>query len=285
MSAPARKLSELGKSWRDAPGWSKQDVPRIETAATLAPQRPSPPAPETVQQFDIGEEFRRQYEIWRSDHPQAAGDLPPIEDDAKFRLPRGAMLALIAGGAALATFYVAGVLPNLNSGGFQSAPPPPESATVKQKTARLEVPPMPVVSKPADSPAWPAQAALRADPAAPMRLQSQDIPAAPVKNDPPPKPVRTLAQDELDLLMKRGEEFIASGDLAAARLVLERAARAHDARAAFALASTYDPAVLETMQVFGTAGDLELAIMWYERAKQYGSRDAGPRLLALAQRN
>lgn len=83
-------------------------------------------------------------------------------------------------------------------------------------------------------------------------------------------------------MLKRGEEFVTTGDLAAARLVLERAAKAHDARAAFALASTYDPAVLETMKVVGATGDLELAIMWYERAKQYGSRDAGPRLLALS---
>jgi hypothetical protein len=56
---------------------------------------------------------------------------------------------------------------------------------------------------------------------------------------------RNLDRDEIDTLVKRGEDFIAGSDLAAARLVLQRAAEGGDAGAALRLAGTYDPLVLE----------------------------------------
>jgi hypothetical protein len=46
-------------------------------------------------------------------------------------------------------------------------------------------------------------------------------------------------------LMTRAKGLLARGDFAAARLLLERAANAPDATAAFLLAQTYDPAVLK----------------------------------------
>src|SRR5262249_33208408 len=49
-------------------------------------------------------------------------------------------------------------------------------------------------------------------------------------------------------LVNRGEELIAQGDIAAARLLLQRAAEARDARAAFALAATYDPIMLAILR-------------------------------------
>ncbi len=45
--------------------------------------------------------------------------------------------------------------------------------------------------------------------------------------------------------MRRGEDLIANGDLASARLVLQRAAEAGDPGAALRLPGTYDPIVLE----------------------------------------
>ena len=47
--------------------------------------------------------------------------------------------------------------------------------------------------------------------------------------------VRQLDRDEVAVLAKRGEEFIAAGDIAGARLVLQRAAEARDAGAALLL--------------------------------------------------
>jgi hypothetical protein len=96
---------------------------------------------------------------------------------------------------------------------------------------------------------------------------------------------RQLDADELAMLIRRGEEFIATGDLAAARLMLQRAAEGGAARAALALAGTYDPNVLEQLRVKGFAPDVTLAQAWYERAKELGSAEAPRRLERLASRN
>ena len=85
--------------------------------------------------------------------------------------------------------------------------------------------------------------------------------------------------------MKRGEAFIAVGDLAAARLVLQRAAEGGDPRATMTLAGTYDPIVLEKLGVQGLASDIALARKWYERAKELGSPEALQRLEMLASRD
>ena len=93
---------------------------------------------------------------------------------------------------------------------------------------------------------------------------------------------RQLDRDEVAVLAKRGEEFIAAGDIAAARLVLQRAAEARDARAALLLGATYDPIMLEKSRVRGFAPDVAIARIWYERAKEFGSAEASQRLEMLA---
>jgi len=101
-----------------------------------------------------------------------------------------------------------------------------------------------------------------------------------------PKAYSVLQLDpgEIATLVKRGDELMASGDLAAARLVLQRAAEAGDARAALALAGTYDPMVLEKLPVHGLAPNIAMARTWYEKARQFGSLDAPRRLELLASR-
>jgi hypothetical protein len=94
---------------------------------------------------------------------------------------------------------------------------------------------------------------------------------------------RVLSSDEVDRLIKRGEAFLEQGDVSAARLVFERAAEARDPRAALALGSTYDPNVLKKMGAVGVPSDAEQARAWYERAAEFGSGDAAPRISALAQ--
>ena len=96
--------------------------------------------------------------------------------------------------------------------------------------------------------------------------------------------IHQLDPDEIATALKRGDELIASGDLAAARLVLQRAAEAGDARAALTLAGTYDPIVLEKIAVHGFAPNIAMAREWYEKAKQSGSVDAPRRLEMLASR-
>jgi hypothetical protein len=93
---------------------------------------------------------------------------------------------------------------------------------------------------------------------------------------------RQLSAEEIATLLKRGEELFKTGDLAGARLLLQRAAEAHDPVGALALATTYDPNVLEELGVRGVAGDAAAARAWYEKAKEYGSREAPRRLELLA---
>jgi TPR repeat protein len=91
-------------------------------------------------------------------------------------------------------------------------------------------------------------------------------------------PVRQIDADELATLLKRAKGFIAIGDIASARLLLERAADAKDAGAALLLAQTYDPAVLGTPDARSITPDPAAARSWYQKAARFGSLDAQQRL-------
>jgi hypothetical protein len=94
--------------------------------------------------------------------------------------------------------------------------------------------------------------------------------------------VRHLDPNEAASSIRRGIALIASGDLAAARLVLRRPAEAGDAHAAMALAETYDPAILKKLDVHGVVPDVAIARGWYEKAKKFGATEAIQRLEVLA---
>ena len=98
---------------------------------------------------------------------------------------------------------------------------------------------------------------------------------------PPP---RAIGEHQIALWMKRGEEFTAAGDFASARLVFQRAAETGNAKAAFMLAGTYDPAVLDLIRAMGVAPDIAKARLWYEKAKTLGSPEAARRLELLVQK-
>ncbi|HEY8267290.1 MAG TPA: hypothetical protein VIG34_01340 [Xanthobacteraceae bacterium] len=113
-----------------------------------------------------------------------------------------------------------------------------------------------------------------------MRLEWRDNAAAPgaTPNAASPTTARRLDLEELAALLKRGQELFETGDLASARLLLRRAAEARDPRAALILAATYDPIVLKELGVYGAAPDAAMAQSWYEKAKEFGSREAPRRL-------
>jgi hypothetical protein len=113
----------------------------------------------------------------------------------------------------------------------------------------------------------------------------QPLAAAPVANvapaavaAPAAPPVRRLDPDELAALLKRAKGLIAIGDIAPARLLLERAADAQEASAALMLAQTYDPAVLGTQDMRSITPDPAMARDWYQQAARLGSLDAKQRL-------
>ena len=110
----------------------------------------------------------------------------------------------------------------------------------------------------------------------PTQFQPQVIAAEPPIAPPPAQ--RKLDQEEIAVLLKRGRDLIANGDLAAARLVLQRAANANDAEAALALGATYDPYVLRALKVYGFKADPVMARVWYEKARELGSAAAPRRL-------
>jgi hypothetical protein len=90
--------------------------------------------------------------------------------------------------------------------------------------------------------------------------------------------VRRLDSDELAALLKRAKALIAVGDIAPARLLLERAADTQEASAALLLAQTYDPAVLGTQDMRSVTPDPAKARDWYQKAARFGSLDAQQRL-------
>jgi len=128
-------------------------------------------------------------------------------------------------------------------------------------------------------------------------LRWAPAPAKPAELATPPKPevppttnfvagaARKITPAELVALIKRGGELATNGDLPAARLLLQRAAEAHNPQAAFALASTYDPMVIKRLFPNSSAFDVTLAKAWYQKAREWGSVEALEKIEALATMN
>jgi hypothetical protein len=100
----------------------------------------------------------------------------------------------------------------------------------------------------------------------------------PAKSQP-----RRIEAAEIALMVKNGTDFMANGNIGAARMMFQPAAEAGNPVAAFALAETYDPLVLSKLGAKGgITPDVALAHNWYEKAKELGSTVAPERLERLA---
>ncbi len=124
--------------------------------------------------------------------------------------------------------------------------------------------------------AAPSAAASAAPPEAPLAIASAPKPGAAVVSAESQLPDAVIA-----VLLARGDAFLRSGDIAAARLSYERAAVAGSAVAAEACGRTYDPAVLKELGVRGAAGDAAKAAAWYRRALALGDAAAAELLASL----
>jgi hypothetical protein len=89
-----------------------------------------------------------------------------------------------------------------------------------------------------------------------------------------PAPVQSLNGDAASSLMKRGQDFLGTGDITAARILFKRLADAGIADGAFAMARTYDPRYLTEHKVIGVVGDESKARVFYQQAAQLGSVEA-----------
>jgi hypothetical protein len=133
-------------------------------------------------------------------------------------------------------------------------------------------------------PFQPAPAAVVAPAPPPPAPAPVPVVAAPV---PLPAPgalaVAPLDRDEINAMLVRARTFLSTGDVAAARVVLRRAAASDDAQAALALGGTYDPSVLKKLGIISFHADPALAREWYRKAAALGSADASLRLEQLVQ--
>jgi hypothetical protein len=127
-----------------------------------------------------------------------------------------------------------------------------------------------------------------AEAAAPAPQSVTALPSADTAAMPPTPPQRAserrpvrLDSEEIDVLIKRGKDLLGDGDVAAARLLLRRAAEAGSAEAAFTLGTTFDPVSLQRLGAIGAIADLAQARQWYQRAAELGSSAASQQLAGL----
>ena len=110
-------------------------------------------------------------------------------------------------------------------------------------------------------------------------------PAAETTNDKAPatseKPPAEKADPDVMRLLARASLLVAQGDIGAARVVLEHAAGFGSPSALFALAETFDPAVLSAWGTMGTQGDTARAGDLYAKALAGGVEAAKDRLATL----
>src|SRR5439155_20413728 len=106
--------------------------------------------------------------------------------------------------------------------------------------------------------------------------QVASVGAAPVSapQSPPAQEASTARRvnaEEIATLINRGTDFMKSGDLASARLLLRRAAEAGSASAALMLGTTFDPLVIQQLGAVGVVPDVMQARQWYKKAAELGS--------------
>jgi TPR repeat protein len=94
----------------------------------------------------------------------------------------------------------------------------------------------------------------------------------------------TQPQFDVEQLLDRGDQLLALGDVASARLFYRLAAKQGSAKGAMAMASTYDPVYLERIGFVGARPSPAEAIKWYRQAIDMGDRGAEVQLRELTNR-
>jgi hypothetical protein len=169
-----------------------------------------------------------------------------------------------------ASASLAAILPTFSSAFGRSSAPTVQTVASDRAPAATPAPaPAAAVAPTREAIANAFQTALQSQPQ--PDIQQPQVALA------PPLP-RRIDPDELAALMKRAKGLIDVGDIAPARLLLERAAGAHEAKAALLLAQTYDPAVLGMADMRSITPDPAMARSWYQKAAELGSVEAQQRL-------
>jgi type II secretory pathway predicted ATPase ExeA len=188
--------------------------------------------------------------------------------------------------------------PSVETGGAApSSGPSPGATTSRSEGDRQAAAVSPPAQEPLGAPGGAATAGPRSDQTTPTGSTPQGTvtlnavrpatpsdaatpaPAIPAAHPVPsaPAPATQFTADDLT----RGDAMLAIKDISAARRFYEDAADAGSARAAMAMARTYDPAFLNRLRVIGLRPDPALAATWYRRAAALGSPDAEAQLRTL----
>jgi len=312
-------MSTRGRQCDDDPS---QDGPSDDGPSTYAPKRARLPKAEPdkelagVKPAPISETPESPEPPWRRRNRAGAfgGDLDIVELRHRLgpgdRIPEppwpdssGSMLAaarratlIVAAAAGIA----AGVIGYRWSGVSPTPSTPQQPAYVNAKIVDMTAlePPAPVegLRPPSRNDNQPDVQLATTDIASWHSAPPTSTPPAPTSTAPPggqgsPEPASPPSLQRPDaaqiaVMVKRGGEFMANGNIGAARVMFRPAAEAGDATAAFALAETYDPFVLERLGAKGgITPDVTLARRWYEAAKDLGSVAAPDRLVRLARRS
>src|SRR5262245_12577649 len=274
-----------------------RDLEQLEASLRLLqPHKSATQSPRTTQIAPVpglasrqsGERFADRFRSPRSLEPER---LPPPPE-----MPRRNIGALV--GSVLALILLATIVYYFAAGGWAPSSEPAPGPQTASDPAVVTSPPSWSMGQPAppltmaqdDNRSTSAQTSQSIKTSQPPRspegetgaIVQADEPAAQIP--PASKATRVLDPEEITLLMKRGEQFIAAGDVVTARIVFQRAAEAGDADAALALGATYDPIVLANLGVAGLGANVEKARIWYQKAENLGSTDATRRLAILENR-
>jgi hypothetical protein len=281
MSSPIHHADDLDEALHYAPPWAREQGLRepLRPAAQLVR------SPQGLRRLDLGGQvfsgdlamakLQRQLAL----DPDAVPE-PPV-GDIESLWPMALRLCAVAGVAAAVAWLVISL---------------PGTRLLRHDAAQadVQVPPPVVDTQKQDPLRTPAAAGLllqhgltEANAAQPP---AEALPVAvPPPIAPPPSSDATAAQtvslpldaDEIAMLIKRGKDAFSTGDLAAARLLLRRAAEAGSAEAALALGATFDPLVIRRLGAIGAAPDAAQARQWYQKAVALGSATASQPLAQL----
>lgn len=283
MSSPIHYAEDLDEALHYAPPWAREQGLRERPATQLVR------SPQGRRPLDIGNRafsgdlamarLQRQLAL----DPDAVPE-PPVDHVASL-WPMALRLCGVAGVAAAVAWLVIS-LPGtrlLRNDDVHASvqPPPPVAEAEKQDPLRTPAA-AGILLQHGLAAANASQPPTEATPAAvPLPV------AAPVAA--PPSSDAAVAQsvslpldpDEVAMLLKRGKDALSTGDLAAARLLLRRAAEAGSADAAMALGATFDPLVLRRLGAIGAEPDAAQARKWYQKAVALGSTAASQPLAQL----
>jgi hypothetical protein len=283
MSSPIHHAEDLDEALHYAPPWAREQGVRepLRPAAGLVRSPPSRWRIGVADDAFSGDRAMVTLQRQLALDPDAVPE-PPV-DDIQSLWPMALRLCAVAGVAAAVAWLVISL---------------PGARLLRHDVvhADIQVPP-PVADTPKQDP-------LRTPAAAGLLLQhglsEANASPAPVEAMPAPAPVPqltmappsndaavtppvslSLASDEIAMLLKRGKDAFSTGDLAAARLLLRRAAEAGSAEAALALGATFDPLIIRRLGAIGAAPDAVQARQWYQKAVALGSPTASQPLAQL----